>query len=230
MEYRYIYFHDWVKGLTMMKDLKINKTPIEDFLTKNILTSKRNVNDKNKENSKDKDNNFPHLPLQVHLMIKHKNMGKIDGHKWFFKGVWNMISPEFIQLIDWGSIPLQNSISHIIEYMNKNEHWGGAWGEIEWITSDEYGDFMGGSSNSKPWIKRQTNYMVILTQYIWILNSINLNLVYSEYKIAHYLDKAAESLFGFVSVLPGAFSTFRWEAVNGSPLDEFLKGSSNDIP
>ena len=61
------------------------------------------------------------------------------------------------------------------------------------------------------------------------LKFINLNLVYSEYKIAHYLDKAAESLFGFVSVLPGAFSTFRWEAVKGSPLDEFLRGSNNDI-
>ena len=36
---------------------------------------------------------------------------------------------------------------------------------------------------------------------------------YVEYKVSHYLDKATESLFGFVSVLPGAFSTFRWEAI-----------------
>ncbi len=46
---------------------------------------------------------------------------------------------------------------------------------------------------------------------------------YCEYKIAHYIDKSLESFFGFISVLPGAFSTFRWEAIDGGPLDEFLK-------
>lgn len=47
---------------------------------------------------------------------------------------------------------------------------------------------------------------------------------YYEYKNSHYLDKACEGVFGFVSVLPGAFSMFRWEAINGDPLDKFFKG------
>jgi len=47
---------------------------------------------------------------------------------------------------------------------------------------------------------------------------------YAEYKLAHYIDKSSESLFGFISVLPGAFSTFRWEAIYGEPLNAFLKG------
>lgn len=34
-----------------------------------------------------------------------------------------------------------------------------------------------------------------------------------EYKIGHALDKAAESIFGFISVLPGAYSLFRWSAI-----------------
>ena len=45
-----------------------------------------------------------------------------------------------------------------------------------------------------------------------------------EYKLFHYVDKAAENLFGFISVLPGAFSVFRWEAIKGTPLDKFLEG------
>lgn len=31
---------------------------------------------------------------------------------------------------------------------------------------------------------------------------------YFEYKISNFLDKAAENLYGFISVLPGAFSIF----------------------
>ena len=50
-----------------------------------------------------------------------------------------------------------------------------------------------------------------------------------EYKVSHYLDKAAESLFGFVSVLPGAFSTFKWECINGEPLEAFLRGSKDEF-
>ncbi len=46
---------------------------------------------------------------------------------------------------------------------------------------------------------------------------------YVEYKFGHYLDKAADAFFGFVQVLPGAFNTIRWEAINGRPLDEFFK-------
>ena len=45
-----------------------------------------------------------------------------------------------------------------------------------------------------------------------------------EYKLSHYLDKAMESLFSFNSVLPGAFSTFRWEAIQGGPLMRFFDG------
>ena len=47
---------------------------------------------------------------------------------------------------------------------------------------------------------------------------------YCEYKLSNYIDKSAESLFGFVSVLPGAYSMFRWEWINGTPLQKFLKG------
>lgn len=58
-----------------------------------------------------------------------------------------------------------------------------------------------------------------------------------EYKISNILDKPLESVFGFIAVLPGAFSAYRYSALLNSkdgtgPLQKYLKGeklhSGND--
>ena len=114
-----------------------------------------------------------------------------------------MTDPEFVQIIDCGSIPMFKSISKIIMHMITFKKVGGAWGEIEVIIPEK---------NEKGESLSFFESVVALAQYV-------------EYKISHYLDKATESLFGFVSVLPGAFSTFRWKCIQGEPLEAFLKGA-----
>jgi chitin synthase len=137
-----------------------------------------------------------------------RNQGKIESHKWFFKGFCRQMDPIYAQIIDCGSIPLWNSISQIIMHMETFKDVGGACGEIECILAEKKEDGK---------------------EAVSFVESVLLRAQYVEYKVSHYMDKATESLFGFVSVLPGAFSTFRWECINGAPLHEFLKGCKDEF-
>jgi chitin synthase len=47
--------------------------------------------------------------------------------------------------------------------------------------------------------------------------------------MGHSPDKSNESFFGFNSVLPGAYSMFRWTAIKGEPLDEFFRNVTRTV-
>ena len=134
-------------------------------------------------------------------MLKHENRGKIESHYWFYQGICEYLDPEFVQILDAGTIPDKYSTSRLIAEMEVNKNVGGICGEIVAYVPKRHPE----TGNS-----------------ISIMNKFYGYAQYVEYKIAHYLDKASETIFGFVSVLPGAFSAFRWQAIKGKPLEVFF--------
>lgn len=47
--------------------------------------------------------------------------------------------------------------------------------------------------------------------------------------MSHFLQKPIESLCGFLTVLPGAFSAFRWAAIEGEPLRRYFYGLYSQV-
>ncbi|OJJ46391.1 hypothetical protein ASPZODRAFT_66564 [Penicilliopsis zonata CBS 506.65] len=143
------------------------------------------------------------VPCQVIFCLKEHNQKKLNSHRWFFNAFGRALQPNICVLLDVGTKPSQTAIYHLWKAFDQDSNVAGAAGEIK------AGIGKRGKGLLNPLVASQ-NF---------------------EYKMSNILDKPLESVFGYITVLPGALSAYRFfalqnDADGNGPLNQYFKGET----
>lgn len=141
------------------------------------------------------------VPVQMIFCLKEKNQKKLNSHRWFFNAFGPTLNPNVCILLDVGTRPGKDSLYHLWKAFDNDSQVAGACGEIKAMKGKGF---------------------------IGLFNPLVASQNF-EYKMSNILDKPLESVLGYITVLPGALSAYRYYALQNDetgngPLTQYFKG------
>lgn len=142
-------------------------------------------------------------PCQMIFCLKEKNEKKLNSHRWLFNAFGRALAPNVCIMLDVGTRPHPTALYHLWKAFDQDSNVAGAAGEVK-------------ASKGK--------------KYLGLFNPLVASQNF-EYKMSNILDKPIESVFGYITVLPGALSAYRFHALQNDasghgPLSQYFKGET----
>ncbi|EAR99425.3 chitin synthase (macronuclear) [Tetrahymena thermophila SB210] len=192
---------------------------INDFPDKNKKKSK-NLNTSKKDKNPD---DIDDESISIFHCVKYQNGGKLSSHLWFFSGFCELFQPSYTILLDCGLVPDEKALFNMFLAFETDKNIGGVCGFMGIKFQDVYTD----AGQRKDEYKRAQPQIDFLSDLFQKIFDVQKAQMY-EYNMGHFIDKPFESLFGYIQVLPGAFSGYRWDALKRDEetkdciLDDYL--------
>ncbi|KAK4701751.1 chitin synthase, partial [Phenoliferia sp. Uapishka_3] len=145
-------------------------------------------------------------PVQILFCLKEQNKKKLNSHRWAFNAFCPQLRPNVCVLLDVGTRPSGTSIYSLWKAFDRSSSIGGACGEITVDTGR-------GCSNL-------LNPLVAAQNFEYKMTRGGETFLQADERFGapgNILDKSLESVFGYISVLPGAFSAYRYKALLNGP-------------